>query len=149
MTSIPGANSSSSSAATSGGKVTGNDMRDVNLDDVLGLLITEMQNQDPMSPMDNSQLLTQLSQIREIGSTNQLTETLSTLAVGQGLTMASGLIGKKVTALDDAAKDVTGVVDRVSVETDAKDNSKRTVKVHIGDKTVDINNIREINQQSS
>ncbi|MGN6133145.1 MAG: flagellar hook assembly protein FlgD [Aureliella sp.] len=145
MTSINGA-ASAKSSVPGAGKTTGNDLRDVNLDDFLGLLVTEMQNQDPMNPMDNSQMLTQLSQIREIGSTNQLTETLSTLAVGQGLTMASGLIGKKVTALDDEAKDVTGVVDRVSVETNGKDDTKRTVKVHIGDKTVDINNIREINQ---
>ncbi len=48
-----------------------------------------MQNQDPMNPMDNSQMLQQISQIREIGSTNQLTETLTSFATGQGLTMAS------------------------------------------------------------
>lgn len=148
MTSIPGVNSTPGSSSGTG-KTTGNDLRDVNLDQFLGLLVTEMQNQDPLNPMDNSQLLTQISQIREIGSTNQLTETLSTLAVGQGLTMASSLIGKEVTALDDDAKEITGVVDRVSVETDDKDNSKRSVKVHIGESTVDINNIREINQQTS
>jgi flagellar basal-body rod modification protein FlgD len=147
MTSIPGTNSSSGSSGAT--KTTGNDLRNVDLDQFLGLLVTEMQNQDPLNPMDNSQLLTQISQIREIGSTNQLTETLSTLAVGQGLTMASSLIGKNISALDDEAEEISGVVDRVSVETDAKDNSKRSVKVHIGDATVDINNIREINQQSS
>lgn len=147
MTSIPGTNSSPNSAAA--GRTKGNDMRDVDLDQFLGLLVTEMQNQDPLNPMDNSQLLTQISQIREIGSTNQLTETLSTLAVGQGLTMASSLIGKKISALNDEAEEITGVVDRVSVETDPKDNSKRSVKVHIGEATVDINNIREINQQTN
>ncbi len=148
MSSIPGT-SSSSSKSSGGGKVEGNDLRNVDLNQFLSLLVTEMQNQDPLNPMDNSQLLTQISQIREIGSTNQLTETLSSLAVGQGLTMASSLIGKSVTALDDKAKEITGVVERVSVKTDDKDNSKRTVKVHIGDSTVDINNIREINQQTS
>lgn len=147
MTSIPGTRSTSGGNA--GTRTSGNDLRNVDLDQFLGLLVTEMQNQDPLNPMDNSQLLTQISQIREIGSTNQLTETLSTLAVGQGLTMASGLIGKNISALDADAKEISGVVDRVSVETDPKDNSKRSVKVHIGDATVDINNIREINQQSS
>lgn len=145
MTSIAGATSSSSST----GGTTGNDLRNVDLNQFLTLLVTEMQNQDPMSPMDNSQLLTQMGQIRQIGSTNQLTETLTSLSLGQGLSMASTLIGKKVTALDDKAKEVTGVVDRVSVMTDDKDSSKRSVKVHIGDATVDINNIREINQQTS
>ncbi len=147
MTSIPGATSTSGSSANT--KTTGNDLSSVNLDQFLGLLVTEMQNQDPLNPMDNSQLLTQISQIREIGSTNQLTTTLSSLAIGQGLTMASSLIGKSVKALDDNAKEINGTVERVSVKIDDKDNTKRTVKVHIGDSTVDINNIREINQVSS
>lgn len=153
MTAIPGTNAAAAATgkanASGGGKTTGNDLRDVNMDQFLGLLVTEMQNQDPMNPMDNAQMLTQISQIRQIGSTNQLTETLTSLATGQGLSMASTLIGKKVTALDDNAKEITGVVDRVSVKTDEKDNSKRTVKVHIGDSTVDINNIREINEPTS
>ena len=149
MSSVTGTNKTTSSSGSSAGTTTGNDLRNVDLNQFLTLLVTEMQNQDPLNPMDNSQLLTQISQIREIGSTNQLTETLTSLATGQGLTMASGLIGKEVSALNDDGKEVVGVVDKVSVITDDKDKTKRTVKVHIGDSTVDINNIREINQQSS
>ena len=149
MSSVTGTNKTTSSSGSSAGTTTGNDLRNVDLNQFLSLLVTEMQNQDPLNPMDNSQLLTQISQIREIGSTNQLTETLTSLATGQGLTMASGLIGKEVSALNDDGKEVVGVVDKVSVITDDKDKTKRTVKVHIGDSTVDINNIREINQQSS
>jgi flagellar basal-body rod modification protein FlgD len=146
MSSIPGATASGGGTSN---PVAGNDLRNVDLNQFLTLLVTEMQNQDPMNPMDNAQMLTQISQIREIGSTNQLTETLSSLATGQGLAMASNLIGKKVSAMDDNAKEVTGVVDKVSVTTDDKDKSKRTVKVHIGQSTVDMNNIREINQPAS
>lgn len=141
MTSIPGVSGSSSSSAT---KTKGNGMGDVDTDQFLGLLLTEMQNQDPMQPMDNSQMLTQMSQIRSIGSNDRLTSTLSNLAAGQELSMASSMIGKTVKALDSNAKDVEGKVDRVSVQTDAKDSSKRTVSVHIGDSVVDISNIREI-----
>jgi flagellar basal-body rod modification protein FlgD len=103
-----------------------------------------MQNQDPLNPMDNAQMLAQLGQIREIGSTNQLTETLSNLAVGQELSSASNMIGKKVSGLNTLAKEITGVVDRVSVQTDPEDSSIRKVSVHIGDSIVDMNNIREI-----
>lgn len=142
MTSIPGVGSSS--AAATGTGLKGNDLSDVDLDQFLGLLITEMQNQDPLNPMDNAQMLTQISQIREIGSTNQLTATLTNLAVGQELSMASAMIGKKVSALDNNAKSVDGVVDRVSVQTDAEDPNIRKVSVHIGDSVVDIKNIREI-----
>ncbi len=142
MTSIPGVNSSSSSSSSGG--LTGNDLSDVDLDEFLGLLITELQNQDPLNPMDNAQMLDQISQIREIGSTNQLTETLTTLAIGQELSMASNLIGKTVSALDTNAESVEGVVDRVSVQTDDEDPTIRKVSVHIGSSIVDITNIREI-----
>lgn len=141
MSSIPGVGTSSTHKSSN---VTGNALGDVDIDQFLGLLITEMQNQDPLNPMDNAQMLTQLSQIREIGSTNKLTETLSTLAVGQELSMASTMIGKTVKALDNNAKDVEGKVSRVSVQTDPDDRNIRKVSVHVGDSIVDIQNIREI-----
>ncbi len=146
MTSIPGVGASTagnnkSTSIKSGG------LGDVDLDQFMGLLITELQNQDPLNPTDNAQLLTQLSQIREIGSTNKLTDTLSTLAVGQELSMASSMIGKKIKALDTNAKDVEGTVERVSVQTDPEDPSIRKVSVHIGGSVVDIKNIREIIDQ--
>ncbi|HAC92653.1 MAG TPA: flagellar biosynthesis protein FlgD [Planctomycetaceae bacterium] len=143
MTRIPGT-SSTSGGNTSSSNVKGNDLRDVDLDQFLGLLITELQNQDPLNPMDNAQMLTQISTIREIGSTNQLTETLGNFAVGQELAMASNLIGKKVSGLDKDAKEIQGVVERVAVQTDAKNPSNRQVSVHVGNKIVDMKNIREI-----
>lgn len=149
MTTIPGVNKSNSSSGSTSGVTGGNGLADVDLDQFLGLLITELQNQDPMNPMDNAAMLNQISQIREIGSTNKLTDTLTNLAVGQELSMASSLIGKEVTALDSNSKDVKGVVDSVAVQTDAKDKNKRTVQVHIGASIVDIKNIREIVQAGS
>jgi len=149
MTTIPGVKSSSSSSGSTNQAPGSNGLADVDLNQFLGLLITELQNQDPMNPMDNAAMLNQISQIRQIGSTTKLTDTLSTLAVGQELSMASGLIGKEVTALDNNSKDVKGIVDRVAVQTDTKDKNKRTVQVHIGDSIVDIKNIREIVQTGS
>ena len=58
--------------------------------------------------------------------------------------MASSMIGKTITALDSNADDVTGVVDRVSVETDSQNQDIRKVSVHVGGSSVDIKNIREI-----
>jgi hypothetical protein len=36
------------------------------------------------------------------------------------------------------------VVDRVSIEVDPTDQKNRTVKLHVGQQSVDINNVREI-----
>lgn len=146
MSSIPGVGSSNPNAASSssGSGFNANGLNDVDVDEFLGLLITELQNQDPLNPMENADMLNQIGQIREISSTTRLTETLTTLATGQQLSMASSMIGKQVNALDNNANDVSGVVDRVSVQTDPEDRNIRKVSVHIGDSVVDINNIREI-----
>lgn len=138
------ATSASFSSAQQASKSANDGYNDLGTADFLKLLIQELQNQDPLNPMDNAQMLTQLSQIREIGSTNKLTATLSTLAVGQELSMASSMIGKTVKALDSNAKDVEGTVSRVSVQTDNDDPNIRKVSVHVGDSIVDIKNIREI-----
>lgn len=143
MTAIPGTNGAASNTSATGGG-GGNDLRDVDLDQFLALLIVELQNQDPLNPMDNAQMLAQISTIREIASTNQLTETLGSFAIGQELTMASNLIGKQINGLDTQANNVVGTVDRVSVQTDSNDPSIRKVTVHVGDSIVDMKNIREI-----
>lgn len=145
MSQVSSVGSSSSNNATNSANGTeGNDLSSVSLDDFLQLMIKELQNQDPLNPTDNNAMLQQLTQIRQMGATNQLTTTLSNFAVSGSLSTASSLIGKEISALDDNAKDVKGVVDKVSVAVDSKDKTKRLVKVHVGASTVDINNVREI-----
>ena len=107
-------------------------------------MITELTNQDPLNPMDNAQLVEQIGQIRNISATTKLSDTLDTVLTGQSLSTASSLIGKRVTALNDQNENVAGVVDRISVEVDDNDSSKRTFRVHIGNNRVDLKNVREI-----
>jgi flagellar basal-body rod modification protein FlgD len=116
---------------------------DLDIDSFLKLLISELQNQDPLDPMDNSEMVQQIAQIREIGATDQLTRTLTSLSQSQELVTASSLIGQSVQGLADDASKVDGIVDRITVETSAE-NDSRSVKVHVGGKTMDIKNIREI-----
>jgi flagellar basal-body rod modification protein FlgD len=115
----------------SSGVKTTNDLRDLDVGDFLNLMIAELQNQDPLDPLDNSEMVAQLGQIREISSTNQLIETLNQVFTGQNLSTASSLIGREVTALTDDAQEVEGVVERVSVETDPNDPTKRSMRVHV------------------
>jgi flagellar basal-body rod modification protein FlgD len=121
-----------------------NDLRNVDIDQFLDLLLAELQNQDPLNPMDNSEMLQQISQIREISATNQLSDTLGSVLLGQNVATASSLIGKRIRALTDDARNVEGVVDRVSMEKDVNNESQRVIRVFIGDNKIDIQNIREI-----
>jgi flagellar basal-body rod modification protein FlgD len=107
-----------------------------------------MQNQDPLNPTSNSEFLQQVSQIREIGATNQLTESLSAMTTGSSLSTASNLIGREINAIDDAGKDVTGEVSKITVISDPRNQNNRQVRVHVGDQTVDMKNIREIRPAS-
>ena len=125
--------------------------------DFIQLMITEMQNQDPMNPMDNAQMLDQIGQIREIASNDKLTNTLESLMLGQGISMASGMIGQKVSALSDEAKRIEGMVNRVIIDgneaklivtetvPEATDpETGKTIPEHTVEHAVSVKNVSEV-----
>jgi len=112
---------------------------DVDLDDFLKLLVTELQNQDPLDPMNNQEILQQISQIREIESNQRLTDTLESVLLGQNVVTASNLIGKTVKALADETEWIAGTVDRVSIE-------EGVPMLHIGEHKFELNNVSEIHE---
>ena len=63
------------------------------------LLVTQMQNQDPLNPMDNATLTTQIAQLNTVTGINQLNTSMQSLLsgfqAGQALQSAS-LIGRSV-----------------------------------------------------
>ena len=120
------------------------DLRDVDVSQFLDLLIAELQNQDPLDPVDNSEMAQQISQIREIAATDKLSDTLSSVLAGLSLTTASSLIGKRVEALSEEGETISGTVDRVSVQTDEDDSSVRTYRIPMGAAPLDPPPPREI-----
>ena len=83
--------------------------------DFISLMVTQLQNQDPLSPTDSSALLTQVSQIGQLQSSTDLQTTLNKVNLQSQVGSASALIGKTVSGISTANKSVTGVVDSVSV----------------------------------
>ncbi len=138
---------STSSASTAANSLKGNGLNDIDLTQFLNLMLTELQNQDPLNPTDNAALLQQVGELRGISSNDQLVTTLKGFSNTQELTTASSLIGKTVKGLDATAKEVNGEVTSVSVKIDEKDRNKRQVQVHVGDQIVDIKNVREIDHK--
>ena len=138
---------STTSASTAASSKKGKGLDDVDLNDFLKLMLTELQNQDPLNPTDNAALLQQVGELRGISSNDQLVTTLKGFSNTQELTTASSLIGKTIKGLDNAAKDVSGEVTSVSVKIDEKDRTKRQVQVHVGGQIVDIKNVREIDDK--
>ena len=91
-------------------------INDIDLGTFLRLMIAELQNQDPLNPLDNKDMLAQICQIREVGATDQLTKTLQGVLLGQNITSATNLIGADVDAVSDDNQRVSGIVSRVSLE---------------------------------
>jgi flagellar basal-body rod modification protein FlgD len=66
-------------AAMNGKKKAGTDSTTEAADKFMTLLITQMRNQDPLNPMDNAQVTSQLAQLSTVSGINQLNSTLEAL----------------------------------------------------------------------
>jgi flagellar hook assembly protein FlgD len=91
-------------------------INDIDLNMFLKLMITELQQQDPLNPLDNKDMLNQISQIRAIGASDQLTKTLNSVLLGQNITSATNLIGADISAITDGGEAITGIVNRVAID---------------------------------
>jgi flagellar basal-body rod modification protein FlgD len=68
-------------------------------DRFLTLLVAQLRNQDPLNPMDNSQMTSQLAQISTVTGINKLNDTMSALSASLGSNQymqAAGLVGHTV-----------------------------------------------------
>ncbi|MCH2076607.1 MAG: flagellar biosynthesis protein FlgD [Rhodobacteraceae bacterium] len=72
---------------------------DLGQDEFLILMTTQLQNQDPLEPMDNDAFLGQLAQFSTVSGIDQMNETLAAMASDSGtskLTDASSMLGRSV-----------------------------------------------------
>jgi flagellar basal-body rod modification protein FlgD len=63
----------------------------------LKLLVTQMQNQDPLNPLDNAQVTSQMAQLSTVTGIDKLNSTLSAFSQSQAY-QAAGIIGHQVLA---------------------------------------------------
>lgn len=90
-------------------------------DDFLKLLTMELQNQDPLQPMDNKDFIAQMAQFSSLEqmnnvatSMNSLKDTMTSMFQQSLLTQGAALIGKQVSGLGiDGTTELKGVVDSV------------------------------------
>ena len=88
------------------------------------LLVQQLKNQDPLSPMDNDKFIAQLTQLSSLEGIQNLNDNMVGLAMLQQgnalmsqLTQSSALIGKEVTYIDlNTGEEQTGTVLSVKIE---------------------------------
>lgn len=98
MTTVNNSTDTSAAALANASANTNNLMSDTQ-DRFLTLLVTQLQNQDPLNPMDNAEVTSQMAQLSTVNGITQLNNTLLALSgqmdVSQSM-QAAGLIGKEV-----------------------------------------------------
>jgi flagellar basal-body rod modification protein FlgD len=103
--------------------------------DFIKMMITQLQNQDPMEPAKNSELLAQMSQIGQLQSSTALNESLKSMVLQSQIGSAGNLIGKNVEGMDETSATVRGVVNSVKVESGSVflelDTGKRLALDHV------------------
>ena len=87
-------------------------------EDFIKMMITQLQQQDPMEPAKNEQLLAQMSQIGQLQSSTQLQESLKGIVQQNQIGAAAGLIGKSVKGVDADNNEIAGLVTSVRVTDD-------------------------------
>ncbi len=105
------ASSSAANAAANShsSQTSGGGFNNLTTADFMQMLIAELQNQDPTQPMSNQDLLTQLSTMSQLQSTQDLDTALQTNTNSQQLSTASSFIGKAVHGTDSNKNPVTGI----------------------------------------
>jgi len=111
----------STKSTTSDTTTTSND--ELGRDAFLQLLVLEMQNQDPLEPVDNADMIAQLAQFSSLEQMETLNESMGTVAdnidylsgnVDQlNFITAQGLLGKYVEGVDRDGEALTGTVESV------------------------------------
>jgi len=84
--------------------------------DYLNLLITQLRNQNPLEPLDNNEMASQLTMLGQLEQLENLNGNFAKVMTATQLSQAAGLVGKEISFYDgEAQAAVSGRVDRVEV----------------------------------
>lgn len=87
----------------------------LNQDDFLRLLTVQLQNQDPLKPMEEAQFMGQMAQFAALEQTRDLNKNFAAFTKAQSLSSAQIYLGRKVTLTDPSGEAVSGVVSSVKL----------------------------------
>ena len=119
-------NSTPTSTAPTSTSTTGSSSNSlINANTFLQLLVDEMQNQNPLQPMNNSEIMSQMSELANVQAISQMTQNIQNMqttmsAMGnmvQGL-FSHQLLGASVTVRDSSGNQVSGTVSSISFTND-------------------------------
>lgn len=127
---------------------------EISMENFLTLFVTQLQNQNPLDPTDNTEFMSQLAQFSTLEQEQQQTEYLSDMSsIGSAslqldqISLASTFIGKTIKYSDSSnsssSETLSGVVEGVKLEEDG------TVSFIIDGESVSISNFIEVDNTTT
>ncbi|MGQ9486490.1 MAG: flagellar hook capping FlgD N-terminal domain-containing protein [Armatimonadota bacterium] len=112
--------------------------RSVGKDQFLKLFLTQLQNQNPLEPMQDRDFLMQLAQFTQVENTEEVARVLQNLQTLAHATQATTLLGKRVLALRASdSTPVEGVVSAVRFSNDG-------VWLKVGNDEAHVNSVLQV-----
>ena len=108
--------------------------------DYLNLLVAQLKNQNPLEPMDNNEMASQLAQLSQLEQLENMNGSFAEVLQGQQASLASSWIGKEVGFLPSGTTEAL----RGRVESVAKVDG--SVLLNVGNYAVDLDEIAWIGQ---
>lgn len=108
--------------------------KELDRDAFFKLLITQLQNQDPLKPMEDKEFIAQMAQFSSLEQMNNMNQNFNKLMDVQRINQNSSLIGKTVASKGDELK---GKVVKISIEKDK-------AYAHLGDENNSKINVDDI-----
>jgi flagellar basal-body rod modification protein FlgD len=82
----------------------------------MSLLLAQMKNQNPMEPMDDSAMISQMAQLNSLDELKKISESLSTMSSTNQFLSAATLIDKNISYVNADSKEVDGKVTGISMD---------------------------------
>ena len=106
--------------------------QDLGKDDFLNLLVTQLKYQDPMSPMEDKEFISQMAQFTSLEQMKNMNNSVQ-------ITQATSFIGKQVTWADSQGNEVKGIVKSVKIV-------NGEARVIVGNETLELKQILSVSE---
>ena len=135
--SISVSSTSSSSGSTQTQTTSSASFADMDASDFMNLLMAQLTHQNPMEPMDDTDMMNQFSQLNSLSQLQSISSLLTQSTAINQTAYATSLIGKTVKVAVDTDTTVEGVVSSVSAE-------DGVMMIKVDDETYPLSDVIEI-----
>jgi flagellar basal-body rod modification protein FlgD len=106
-------------------------------DTFMTLMLTQMRNQNPMEPMNDTEMISQMAQLNSVTQLQKMSTSMSSVEHLNQLLSASGMMGKTVSYKDSTGNLFSGLVSSVTID-------GTSVNLTVGQQSISISSVLKI-----